>query len=110
MRWRFEPFWLKRGNRRRPQINAKAETLLESPMFRDSVAAHRCLIPADGFYEWQAAPDRNKPQPLHIRLEGGELFAFAGIYTGGPEQTTPATRSSPPARTSWWPRSTTACP
>src|SRR6266540_2040167 len=52
----------------------------------DSVVGQRCVIPADGFYEWQALPGRKKPQPLHIRLTGGGLFGFAGIYAGRPER------------------------
>ncbi len=80
MRWGFEPFWMRNQVKRRPQINARAETLLESPMFRDAAISHRCLIPADGFYEWTSPPGSRTSQPLHIRLRGGGLFAFAGIY------------------------------
>jgi len=84
MRWGFEPFWMRNSASHKPQINAKAETLLERPMFRGWVASSRCLIPADGFYEWLAAPGQRTAQPMHVRLKGGELFAFAGLYTGRP--------------------------
>lgn len=67
--WGLKPFWLEKG--KAPPINARAEALGSSPMFRE---AKRCLIPATGFYEW-----RNK-QPMHIQLQNGEPFAFAGLW------------------------------
>ena len=82
MRWGFEPFWMRSATKRGPHINARAETLLESPMFREAAISGRCLIPADGFYEWQAVLGSKQTQPLDIRLKGGGLFAFAGIYAG----------------------------
>ena len=79
MRWGFAPRWWKgRGS---PPINARAETIAERPTFRGAMKSSRCLIPADGFYEWQARPGQRKKQPLHLRLPGGKLFTFAGIYT-----------------------------
>jgi putative SOS response-associated peptidase YedK len=53
-------------------------------MFRGAVSHGRCLIPADGFYEWMAIPGRKTKQPMYVRLKGGELFAFAGLYVQGP--------------------------
>lgn len=74
-RWGLEPFWLARsGKRRPPPINARADALLGSRMFRD---AQRCLIPATGFYEWQAGT------PMHISLKDGSIFAFAGLWLPG---------------------------
>ncbi len=67
--WGLKPFWLEKG--KAPPINARAEALGSSAMFRD---AQRCLIPATGFYEW-----RNK-QPMHIQLRNSEPFAFAGLW------------------------------
>jgi putative SOS response-associated peptidase YedK len=67
--WGLKPFWLDKV--RPPVINARAEALAASAMFRD---AQRCLIPATGFYEW-----RNR-QPMHIQLRDGQLFAFAGLW------------------------------
>src|SRR5882724_6660920 len=47
----------------------------------DSLRFTRCLVPADGFYEWQAIPGQRRRQPYYLRLKSGELFAFAGLYT-----------------------------
>jgi putative SOS response-associated peptidase YedK len=69
--WGLKPFWLQKGLKKAPPINARAEALGSSPMFRE---ARHCLIPATGFYEW-----RNR-QPMHIQLKGGEIFAFAGLW------------------------------
>ena len=84
MRWGFQPAWMKGDGKRPPPINARGESLLERPMFRGAVAHGRCLIPADGFYEWMAVPGQKTKQPMYIRLKGGELFAFAGLYVQGP--------------------------
>src|SRR6476646_167854 len=78
MEWGFRPAWLK-GPKGPPPINARAETLLERPMFRGALARGRCILPADGFYEWVAAAGKAK-QPVHVRLRGGGLFGFAGLY------------------------------
>ena len=84
MRWGFQPAWMKGDGKRPPPINARSESLLERPMFRGAVAHGRCLIPADGFYEWMTIPGRKTKQPVYIRLKGGDLFAFAGLYVQGP--------------------------
>jgi putative SOS response-associated peptidase YedK len=84
MRWGFQPAWMK-DPRRPPPINARAETLVERPLFRGAVAHGRCLIPADGFYEWSEAPGRKGKQPMYLRLKGGELFGFAGLHIEGPD-------------------------
>lgn len=78
-RWGFAPRWW--GGKRQPPINARAETLTERPTFRGAIKSSRCLLPADGFYEWQAKPGQRKKQPMHIRLPDGRPFTFAGIYT-----------------------------
>lgn len=83
MRWGFQPAWMRNEGQRPPPINARSESLLERPMFRGAVAHGRCLIPADGFYEWLAVPGRKTKQPMYIRLKGGELFAFAGLHVQG---------------------------
>jgi len=57
-----------------PAINARCETLREKPLFRDLVDRNRCLVIADGFYEWKAR------QPYYFQLDGGSLFAFAGLW------------------------------
>ena len=84
MRWGFQPAWMRGDGQRPPPINARGESLLERPMFRGAVAHGRCLIPADGFYEWKVVSGRKTKQPMYIRLKGGELFAFAGLYVQGP--------------------------
>jgi putative SOS response-associated peptidase YedK len=80
--WGLIPSWAKDaaiGNR---MINARAETLAEKPSFRTALSRRRCLIPADGFYEWQNPPEGTKAPrtPMHIRLGDGSLFAFAGLW------------------------------
>jgi putative SOS response-associated peptidase YedK len=81
MEWGFHPGWFTPRFGRQPPINARAETLLARPMWRDAVTNRRCLIPADGFYEWQAVPGERRKQPIYIHLQGGGLFGFAGLYT-----------------------------
>ena len=84
-KWGFAPFWAPPGpGKRPPPINARAETLSRSPMFREALSHGRCLIPANGFYEWQTQPGTGTRMPLHIRLASGALFAFAGLWTPGP--------------------------
>jgi putative SOS response-associated peptidase YedK len=83
MRWGFQPAWMRSDGQRPPPINARSESLLERPMFRSSVAHGRCLIPADGFYEWMVVPGQKTKQPMYIRLKGGPIFAFAGLYVQG---------------------------
>jgi len=80
-RWGFAPFWA--DPKTAPPINARAESLAQSPMFREALAAGRCLIPASGFYEWQTQPGTGLKVPMHIRLKSGELFAFAGLWVAG---------------------------
>jgi putative SOS response-associated peptidase YedK len=84
MRWGLVPRWakdLKVGNK---MINAKAENQTSSRAYAPLVGKfrHRCLIVADGFYEWMKAEDPKQPrQPWHFKVDGGEPFAFAGICT-----------------------------
>ena len=75
--WGFRPSWMK--DRNKVQINARAETLFEKPMFRDSALHRRCLVLANGWYEWQKQPDGKQPYRFH--LQSDELFTFAGIWT-----------------------------
>ena len=78
-RWGLRPHWARDG--KRAPINARAETVATSPMFSDALRHARCLVPADGFYEWQAVPGQKRKRPWYLRLRGGGLFAFAGLYT-----------------------------
>jgi putative SOS response-associated peptidase YedK len=66
----------------RPIFNAKAETLTEKKTFREAVERRRCIVPAEGFYEWLKLPDGKKQRHL-FRRRGGEPFAFAGIVSTG---------------------------
>jgi putative SOS response-associated peptidase YedK len=78
--WGLIPSWAKDpavGNR---MINARAETLAEKPAFRTALRRRRCLVPADGFYEWKKDPDGKTKTPMHIRMKGGDVFAFAGLW------------------------------
>lgn len=84
MRWGFQPAWMKQP-KGAPPINARAETLAERPMFREAVARGRCIIPSTGFYEWVAAPGEKAKRPMHLRLKGGGLFGFAGLWTAAPD-------------------------
>ncbi len=78
--WGLIPSWAKDpkiGNR---MINARSETLSEKPSFRNAYKRRRCLILADGYYEWKQIPgDRNK-QPVYIRLKSQQPFALAGLW------------------------------
>jgi putative SOS response-associated peptidase YedK len=79
MKWGLIPRWRKPGEKDSfAPINARSETILEKPMFRNLVGRHRCLVPSNGFYEWQRR-DGGK-QPYFIRVEDDPTFAFAGLY------------------------------
>jgi putative SOS response-associated peptidase YedK len=78
VRWGLIPSWAddpKIGNK---LINARAETLVEKPSFKNAFRKRRCLIVADGFYEWQKSGATKKP--IYIRLKSGRPFGFAGLY------------------------------
>lgn len=77
MRWGFLPAWM--NDRTKYQINARAETVFEKPMFRSAASATRCLVLADGWYEWQKVADGKQPW----NFEPAEPFAFAGLWTRG---------------------------
>ncbi|HWP93731.1 MAG TPA: SOS response-associated peptidase [Thermodesulfobacteriota bacterium] len=79
MRWGLVPRWAKKEPDKL-QINARAETLAEKPTFRDSYKNRRCLVLADGFYEWRENEKKNDKTPFRFILKGGEPFAFAGLW------------------------------
>lgn len=78
MQWGLLPRWRREGQRSVAPINARAETLLEKPMFKGLVAHHRCLVPISGFYEWQETGGRK--QPFYVSAKDGEIWALAGLY------------------------------
>jgi putative SOS response-associated peptidase YedK len=77
-RWGLVPHWARDASIGARLINARAETLGEKPAFRDAFRERRCLIPADGFYEWRREGKRKIP--VHIRRRDGAPFAFAGLW------------------------------
>jgi putative SOS response-associated peptidase YedK len=78
-RWGLIPSWVKDPAKFTTLINARAETVAEKPSFRGAMRHFRCLIPATAFYEWTGPAGRK--QPHLIRARGGDLFAFAGLWT-----------------------------
>jgi putative SOS response-associated peptidase YedK len=86
LRWGLVPGrWAEKASGR-PLINARAETLQSQPAFRESFAERRCLIPADGFYEW--VTDERGKRPVWFSRPDGDLFAFAGIWAELPRKGT----------------------
>jgi putative SOS response-associated peptidase YedK len=83
LRWGLVPFWAKDPKVGYKMINARAETVAEKPAFRDALKTRRCLIVADGFYEWQPRAGRSgsaRKQPFHITRSDAAPFAFAGLW------------------------------
>ena len=78
--WGLIPSWSKDPAIGSRLINARAETLAEKPAFRSAFKYHRCLIFADGFFEWQLQPGSQGKLPHLIRLKSGKPFAFAGLW------------------------------
>ena len=78
--WGLVPSWAKEISIGEHMINARAETLAQKPSFRAAYRKRRCLILADGFYEWQKEPGRQGKTPMYVRMASGEPFAFAGLW------------------------------
>jgi putative SOS response-associated peptidase YedK len=78
VRWGLLPPWVKDPREFATLINARAETITEKPSFRGAIRHKRCLIPADGFYEWTGA--KGAKRPFLVRPKAGGLMALAGIY------------------------------
>jgi putative SOS response-associated peptidase YedK len=79
LRWGLVPFWAKDAKIAYSTINAMAETVATKPAFRDAFKSRRCLVPADGFYEWQKL-DANTKQPYRIVMADDLPMAFAGLW------------------------------
>lgn len=78
MRWGLIPAWAKDSSIATQTINARSETAATKPAFRDPLASRRCLVPADGFYEWSRSGKTK--QAYCFEVNDGELFAFAGLW------------------------------
>ena len=78
LHWGLIPSWADDPSMGNKMINARAETVAEKPSFRKAFRNHRCLVLADGFYEWHKTG--NGKQPYYIRMEDGSPFAFAGLW------------------------------
>lgn len=79
MRWGLVPHWAKQEDTRYRMINARCETVAQKPAYRDAFRASRCLVPADGFYEWHQAEDGKQPYYIYEANRG--LFAMAGLWS-----------------------------
>jgi putative SOS response-associated peptidase YedK len=80
MRWGLVPSWADGPAVGDRLVNARAESLRDKPAFQQAFRKRRCLIPADGFYEWQAQPGRRRKQPVFIHRRDGHPMAFAGLW------------------------------
>lgn len=78
LRWGLLPGWAKEAKTSYRMINARAETVAEKPAYRTAFRRRRCLLPADGFYEWRQTADGK--QPYYIRMRDAGVFAFAGLW------------------------------
>jgi putative SOS response-associated peptidase YedK len=78
VRWGLIPAWVKDPRQFSLLVNARGESALDKPAFRSAMRYRRCLVPADGFYEWKHVGDRK--QPYYVRLRSGGPMAFAGLW------------------------------
>lgn len=79
-RWGLVPFWAKDVSVGSRMINARAESVLDKSAFRRPFERRRCILPADGFYEWQAVEGARKKQPWYIHRRDGDVLALAGLW------------------------------
>lgn len=80
LHWGLIPSWAKDPKMGARLINARAETVAEKPAFRSAFRQRRCLVLADGFYEWQKQESKKQKQPYYFRFKDGRPFAFAGLW------------------------------
>ena len=92
VRWGLVPSWAKDASGSGRLINARAETVAVKPAFRRAFAKRRCILPADGYYEWQAVSEQGKQrkQPYYIYRKDGGALAFAGVYELWRDEALPA--------------------
>lgn len=89
-RWGLVPFWAKDRKIGASMINARSETVADKPAFAESVEKRRCLLPADGFYEWEKVADgtkRGKRLPWFVRRTDGDPMVYAGIWSSWRDKT-----------------------
>jgi putative SOS response-associated peptidase YedK len=94
-RWGLVPHWAKDQSVGARLINARAETLATKPAFAPAFRRRRCIVPADGFYEWMVLPGHKRKQPMFITRADGDRFAFAGLWE---TWTNPLEPDAPPLR------------
>jgi putative SOS response-associated peptidase YedK len=80
LHWGLIPSWAKDRKMGAKLINARAQTVAEKPAFRSAFRQRRCLVLADGFYEWQQQEQKKQKQPFYFRLSDERPFAFAGLW------------------------------
>jgi putative SOS response-associated peptidase YedK len=80
MRWGLIPAWSKDRRIGAQCINARAESVAGKPAFREAYKRRRCLVPADGYYEWRPVEGEKKPQPYHVTMADGAPMTFAGLW------------------------------
>jgi putative SOS response-associated peptidase YedK len=81
MKWGLVPFWAKDPKIGSQMINARCETVVEKPAFRQAIKYRRCIVPAGGFYEWMPPTvEGGRKQPLYIHMTDGSLMCFAGLW------------------------------
>lgn len=97
VRWGLVPSWAEDVRIGARLVNARAETITEKPAFKAAAARRRCLVPADGYYEWEAGPDTKSKQAWYLH-RGDALLAFAGLYELWPD---PTVDHDDPARWVW---------
>jgi putative SOS response-associated peptidase YedK len=95
-RWGLVPSWAKDLSIGARMINARAETLASKPAFKRAFQRKRCIVPADGFYEWKPIPGQKRKQPVYIHRADGDRFAFAGLWELWRDPEAP---DAPPLRT-----------
>jgi putative SOS response-associated peptidase YedK len=78
--WGLVPFWAKDPSIGSRMINARAETVDQKPSFKSAFKYRRCLILADGFYEWMKEPGKRTKTPMYIKMNNNQPFAFAGLW------------------------------
>lgn len=88
-RWGLVPFWAKDPSIGNRMINARGETAAEKPAFRAAYRRRRCVILADGFYEWRKEPGSRTKTPMYVHLASGQPFGFAGLWEAWRPDDTP---------------------